>query len=109
MRTTEITEDNDPNNLIGRPNGYTAAYVIEDSRIGCPEPPDKIGVDCGAMVEQWPDQASAQARADYIQRVRKDLPMLGQEYYTVRGDLLLRVSGELKPSQAEAYERVLVS
>ncbi len=110
VKMIEITEDNDPNNLIGRPNGYTTAFVIEDSRVGCPESPDgSIGVDCGAMVEQWPDHASAQARADYIQRVLKGAPMLGQEYDTVRGDVLLRVSGDLKPSEAERYKEVFAS
>ena len=103
-KTIKITEANDGNNLIGRPNGYTAASVIEDSRVGCPEPPTPIGIDCGAMIEEWPDEESAQRRSDYIQSVRKNMPMLGQEYGTVRGNLLLRVSGELKPSQSREYE-----
>lgn len=97
----EITEDNDPNNLIGRPNGYVAASVLVDSRLPrCTE----LGADCGVMIEQWPDQAAAQNRADYIQSMLKSMPMLGQEWDTVEGDLLLRVAGELKPSEAKAYE-----
>lgn len=107
-RVIEIAEGNDGNNLIGRPNGYTAAYVIEDSRVRCPEPPAPVGVDCGAMIEEWPDEESARRRSDYIQKVREDVPMLGQEYDTVRGTLLLRVSGALKPSTAEAYSRVFM-
>lgn len=97
----EITEDNDPNSLIGRPNGYVAASVLVDSRL--PRCTD-LGADCGVMIEQWPDQATAQNRKDYIQSVLKPMPMLGQEWNTVEGDLLLRVSGELKPSEAKAYE-----
>lgn len=97
----EITEDNDPNNLIGRPNGYVAATVLVDSRLpGCDGP----GTNCGAMIEQWPDQAAAQKRSDYIQTLRESMPMLGQEWNTINGGLLLRVSGELKPSDAQAYE-----
>jgi hypothetical protein len=97
----EITEDNDPNNLIGRPNGYVAASVLVDSRLPrCAE----LGADCGAMIEQWPDQAAAQRRADYIQSMLKSMPMLGQEWSTVKGGLLLRVAGDLKPSEARAYE-----
>lgn len=97
----EITEDNDPNDLIGRPNGYVAASILVDSRL--PRCTD-LGTDCGVMIEQWPDQAAAQNRADYIQSMLKSMPMLGQEWNTVNGGLLLRVAGELKPSEAKAYE-----
>ena len=41
---------------------------------------------------------------DYIQRILKDSPMLGSEYDYLRGSLLLRVDGALKPSAAAAYE-----
>ncbi|MGK2903147.1 MAG: hypothetical protein ACSLE7_09805 [Mycobacterium sp.] len=97
----EITEDNDPNDLIGRSNGYVAARILVDSRL--PRCTD-LGTDCGVMIEQWPDQAAAQNRADYIQSMLKSMPMLGQEWNTVNGGLLLRVAGELKPSEAKAYE-----
>ncbi|GEE01955.1 hypothetical protein nbrc107696_24010 [Gordonia spumicola] len=98
-----ITEDNDPNNLVGRPNGYVAATVIEDSRVKCSEG-QKIGVSCGAMVEEWADTASAQRRSDQIQEYKRSMPILGQEYNHVEGPFLLRVSGDLKPSQAKKYE-----
>ncbi len=97
----EITEDSDPNKLIGRPNGYVAASVLVDSRL--PRCAD-LGADCGAMIEQWPDQAAAQSRADYIQSMLKSMPMLGQEWNTVKGGMLLRVAGDLKPSEARTYE-----
>ncbi|QRY63452.1 hypothetical protein JVX90_04255 [Gordonia sp. PDNC005] len=103
-KTIGITEDNDPNKLIGRPNGYVGATVIEDSRIKCSEG-RKIGVSCGAMVEEWPDNDSAQRRSAYIRRAREGMPILGQEYDYVRGPFLLRVSGDLKPSQAKKYEQ----
>jgi serine/threonine protein kinase, bacterial len=98
-----LTEDNDDNHLISRPNGYAAATVIVDSRVdGCSTADP--GVDCGATVEQWPDQAAAQRRADYIQKVQAAAPILGSEWDTVNGNLLLRVTGKLKPSDAEAYQ-----
>ena len=99
-KVVTITEDNDPNNLIGRPNGYVSAAVIYDSNAACTE----IGVSCGATVEVWPDEASAKARSDYIQAILKDAPMLGSEFHTLEGAVLLRVDGnQLKPSQAKAY------
>lgn len=99
-----ITEDNDANNMIGRVNGYVAATVLVDSRIteGCDN--EKPGIACGAGVEQWPTEAAAEQRAEYIKTLLSSAPILGTEYQTVKGNLLLRVSGALKPSDAAAYE-----
>jgi serine/threonine-protein kinase len=99
-----ITADNDANNMIGRVNGYVAATVLVDSRIteGCETA--KPGIVCGAGIEQWPDEVAAQQRADYIKSLLSSAPILGTEYQTVKGNLLLRVSGKLKPSAADAYE-----
>jgi serine/threonine protein kinase, bacterial len=99
--TIALTADNDANNLIGRPNGYAAATVLVDSRAQCPT--DGPGVDCGATIEQWPSAEAAQRRADYIQAIGKNLPMMS-EWTTVKGNLLLRVTGKLKPSAAETYK-----
>ncbi|AIY16172.3 hypothetical protein KR76_04280 [Pimelobacter simplex] len=107
-KTVTITEDNDPNDdMLGRPNGYEAGVVLFDQRAGdefttCTE--EQIGADCGATIEQWPDAESATARMDYIQGLLKDAPILGREYNYVQGKLLLRVSGTLKPSEADEYE-----
>lgn len=99
-KVTKISERNDPNDLIGRPNGYRAAEVLFDSRVSCSS---KIGADCGAMIERWPSPAAAKARMHYIQRILKAAPMLGSEYDHPVGDLLVRVAGALKPSQARVY------
>jgi hypothetical protein len=98
-----ITEDNDANDMIGRVNGYIAATVLVDSRIteGCEVA--KPGIACGAGIEQWPDDAAAQKRAEYIKTILSSAPILGTEYQALKGNLLLRVSGNLKPSAAEAY------
>lgn len=100
-RTTEITEDNDPNDLLGRPGGYIAAAVIEDDRAKCL---DGLGAECGATIEQFETPEAAQERSDYIQGLLGADGPLGTEYNYVDGDLLLRVTGELKPSEAEEYE-----
>jgi serine/threonine-protein kinase len=99
-----ITEHNDANNLIGRVNGYVAATVLVDSRIteGCEIA--KPGIACGAGVEQWPDEAAARKRADYVKTVLSSAPVLGSEYQTVKGNLLLRMSGKLQPSVAKVYQ-----
>lgn len=99
-----LTETNDTNNLIGRSKGYSAATVIVDSRTSEACSTDKPGVDCGATIEQWPDSAAAQKRADYVEAMRGELPPLGQEFSAVKGGLLLRVAGTLEPSVAETYK-----
>jgi hypothetical protein len=99
-KVVTITEDNDPNDKIGRPNGYTSAAVLYDRTLSCPDP----GVACGASIEVWPSTADAKARSDYIQRALKDNPMLGTEYNYLRGPALFRVFGEIKPTAAKTLE-----
>lgn len=99
-----ITEDNDPNDLIGRPNGYLSAAVLYDSNASCTE----LGISCGATVEVWPEEAAAKARSDYIQGILKDSPAFGSEFHTLNGAVLLRVDGkQLKPSEAKPYAEEL--
>jgi hypothetical protein len=100
-----ITEDNDPNALIGRPNGYVAAVVLKDHRTPC----DELGVECGATVEEWPNAAAAEARSSYIQSIQKEAPVLGREYHYLDGAVLVRVWGDLKPSEAAEYETAVKS
>lgn len=100
-----MTEDNDPNDLLGRPNGYKAAAVIKDPRLD--EPCDDLGVDCGVTIEEWDSAEDAKDRSDYIQGLLEEAPMLGSEYHYLDGPILVRVTGELSPSVAEEYEKAL--
>lgn len=107
VRTVTITEDNDPNDLIGRPNGYVAAVVLKDGRVA--DCGSDLGVDCGATLEEWPDAAAAKKRSDYIQDILAGSSMLGSEYHYFVGAVLVRVTGELKPSQAAEYEAAVTA
>jgi hypothetical protein len=98
-KIVQITEDNDPNDKIGRPNGYTGGAVLYDRNVSCTE----LGVDCGATIEIWPTAEGARARAAYIQGLLKGAPALGAEYDYLNGPALLRVAGDIKPSKAKAY------
>lgn len=102
-KVVTITEDNDPNDKIGRPNGYTDAAVLFDERA---EPEDgEPTIDQGASLTVWPDAASAADWSEYIQSLLKEADgLLGSEYHYQSGNMLLRVSGSLKPSEAAAYE-----
>ncbi|MCW2772833.1 MAG: hypothetical protein JWN91_1159 [Nocardioides sp.] len=103
----QLDEDNDSNHLIGRPNGYTAATVIFDSRVSCEG--DAPGVDCGATIEEWPSHEDAEKRSDYIQDLQSGSSLLGSEWNTIRDNLLLRVTGNMKPSDADAYADIFES
>lgn len=107
VKVTVITEDNDPNDLIGRPNGYVSAAVLSD-RGGDQSDPEP-GVVYGATVEVFEDTEGAQRRSDYIQGILEEAPMFGTEYHYVSGPSLLRVSGDIKPSVAAQYEEAFMS
>ncbi|MFT4086555.1 MAG: hypothetical protein QM658_05275 [Gordonia sp. (in: high G+C Gram-positive bacteria)] len=98
-----VTSESDPNRILGKPNGYVAVTVLVDSRVHCSG--SELGVDCGAVVEQWPDHRSAKERAEYVTSALQGMPGIEPEHQVVKGDLLLRVSGELKPSAVHEYEK----
>ena len=111
IKVVTLTEANDANNLIGRPNGYTSAAVLYDNAVavGNGDKCDDFGgpgVDCGATVEVWSSNADANARAKYIQTLQKGSAMLGSEWDYIGGGVLVRVSGKLKPSEAKNYNKV---
>lgn len=100
-KTVKITEDNDPNGDIGRPGKYSQAVSVYDSRTECDEPLD---ITCGAKIEVFDSKGDAEARSKYILDALKAVQMLGSEYHYINGASLLRVSGDIKPSQAKAYK-----
>ena len=101
-----VTEANDSNHLLGRPNGYSSKEVVTDLRVAVADRGDAGGVDQGASVEVYPDAAGAKARAAYIGAIAKSSPVLANEYDYVRGAVLVRVTGKLTPTQAKDYKAV---
>jgi len=104
-----FTPATDPNDLLGRPNGYTSKASFNDTRID----PETLGgldegdVDFGGSVEVFASEDAARKRMDYIQAVLGSDSPFGAEYDYVRGGVLLRVTGTLTPDQAAAYEAAL--
>ena len=80
-KIVKITEDNDANNLIGRPGQYDAATFMQDTRLPCTakDQYDELSIDCGAKIERWASNKDAKARAADIQQKLKDFG-LGAEY-----------------------------
>lgn len=101
------TAETDPNDLLGRPNGYLSKAAFTDTRITDTAGVAEGDVALGGGVEVFADEADAQQRMDYIQSVLDEMGMLGTEYDFVAGPVLLRLSQELTPEQAEEYEQVL--
>ncbi len=98
------TEDTDPNDLLGRPNGYlsrASADMPGGDREG-----DKYTIDRGLVIEVFPTTADADRRSEFIQDALKGMPILGTEYHyrTGEGTVLVRVSGKVKPSVAKKVE-----
>lgn len=97
------TEETDPNDLLGRPGQYSArvTFTITGAKA---TGGDQHSCDRGGCVEQWPDQAAAQKRADYIKQLGERLP-IAVEYDTVRPDgLLLRVNRKVSPTAAKRIQ-----
>lgn len=102
-------EDTDPNNLLGRPNGYTSRASADLP--GGDKNADKYSVDRGVVVEVFTDADAVASRSDYIQGLLKGNPVLGSEwhYKTAAGRALVRVTGNVKPSAAKKLETAVGS
>lgn len=109
--TKVFTAEDDPNKLLGRPNGYTSKTAFTDTRVAVEgqvaitKENDTLR---GGGVEVFADAAAAKARMDYIQSFGKQTPILA-EYDYVAGGVLVRVSKELTPTQAKEYETALAA
>jgi hypothetical protein len=94
-------ENTDPNQLLGRPNGYASRASFDVP--GGNAKGEKYDIDRGGVIEVWPDAASAKTRADYIAGLQKGSTLLGSEYHYLNGPVLVRVSGKVKPSVAKQF------
>jgi hypothetical protein len=100
--------------MVGRAGGYTAAVVFIDTRTRHDEFTEQCdinspGVDaCGAAIEEWPSAGDAEQRKAYITTVTKSMPMLGHEWMTTRGNLLLRVGAQLPQTAATQYSEAFM-
>jgi hypothetical protein len=100
------TAENDPNELLGRPNQYTSKVNFKDSRLK----PDTIArgfdVQNGGSIEFFENEDDAIARAEYLEGIGKAFSPMA-EYAYREGTVLLRLSHRLTPDQAAEYEDAL--
>jgi hypothetical protein len=99
-RVRYYTPSSDPNKLLGRPGQYTGKANFRDRRIRSAG----FDVDDGGSVETFASKDEAKRRFDYVSAIAKSASLFA-EYDYVEGTVFLRVSHELTPAQAKAYER----
>ncbi len=96
-----VTEQNDTNQLMGRPNQYTSKVFFYDLRH-----PKGDADENENTVEVFANAEDAKARQDYAASVTKGVPMATQ-YQILRGPVLVRFDKALLPSEVDQYRDVL--
>ncbi|MFF4411974.1 hypothetical protein ACFYY8_05545 [Streptosporangium sp. NPDC001559] len=106
--TVTYTASNDPNKLLGKPNGYTSKASFTDQRVDAAKVPGaKQGdVGLGGSVEVFATAGDAEVRANLLKESAAKVPTLA-EYSYVKGPVVVRVSKELMPMDAQEYEGAL--
>ena len=94
---------NDFNKLLGRPGQYTGKTEFRDTRVATTLHGADINVHAGGSVEVFASIVDAQHRFTYVQTLAKSSSLF-VEYDYLDGVAILRVSSDLTPDQAAAYE-----
>lgn len=103
------TATNDPNNLLGRPGQYTSKDNFKDTRISSTDTGADITVSDGGAVEVFANATDAQKRFAYLQSISTSGNAMFAEYEYLDGVAILRVSSQLTPDQAKAYQAAFTS
>lgn len=104
--TFTYNADNDLNKLLGRPGQYTSKVAFKDTHVKLAyvnHSGADIAVSDGGSIEVCSTLTDAQNRFKYIQTISKSSSMFA-EYEYIDGNAILRVSSQLDPAQAKAYE-----
>jgi hypothetical protein len=100
-------ENTDPNDRLGRPGGYASKAAFRDARVHVAAYVTEVDdPDRGGSVEVFGKRSAAMDRAREVQMKLKAFG-LGTEYDYVVGGALIRVSGNVTPSQAASYQQAL--
>ena len=94
------TASSDPNKLLGRPGQYTGKANFRDKRI---REGTGFGVENGDRWRRSPTRRPRKTASGTCPRSRR-VPLCSQIDY-LEGTVFLRLSNELTPAQAKAYER----
>lgn len=95
------TAETDPNEMLGRPGGYTSKVNFRDTRL-TPER-DTIETTDGGSVEFFASKTDLQRRVDHLKSVWDTIPLIDRDVVFTKGTVLLRVSIRLLTEQSNAY------
>lgn len=103
----EHTESTDPNDLLGRPGGYTSKVNFADSRIEQYDITDPYG----GTVEVFITKNDTEKRRDHLEAILNAMDIFGGQYIYVSEDglAILRLEYDITPSQAAEYETVFLN
>jgi len=126
--TKKYTEEDDPNELLGRPGQYIGKVNFIDTNVVSKKVEDEkkdygseasseeeikksmleeFDTDSGGSFEIFKNNTDAKSRYDYISKISSDTGGILAEYDYVQKNILVRVSKSLTPKQAANYEKVL--
>lgn len=106
-----VTEDNDPNNNLNKPKGYTTAAFFSSTLINDENSSGQdlidVGTDAGGSIEVYVNEEDANNRNEYLSTF--DGPgMLNTGSHTVLGTIVIRTSSKLPASSQKKLESKII-
>lgn len=105
-----VSEDNDPNRLLGKQGGYKAALVFGLKQTGISNLSSseliEKGITAGGTIEIYSTESEARQRVDYLSAFDGSSLMKGT--HTVKGSLVIRLSKELNTADQKALEEAII-
>lgn len=104
-------EENDLNNLLGRPNQYTSKATFEDTRLEQKNTDNEFLTEeernepIGGTIEVFNNETDMNNRKAYIESLSSSASLFNQYIYA-KGNVLLRLENDLTPTQAKEYEDI---
>lgn len=96
-------EENDVNNLLGRPGSYTSKVNFADRRVGQSDIDENP---VGGSFEIFDNEKDATKRHEYIESLESG-PFPPNQYLYQYINVLMRIDNALTPKQAKQYEDAL--
>ena len=101
----EYTAETDPNELLGRPGGYTSKVNFRDARLD-PESAD-FDVQDGGAVEVFATPEDLEDRVARLEASWEAFPLLDEDVLFTHESVLVRVSTRLLTADSDAYGAAL--
>lgn len=99
---------NDLNKQLGRPYQYTSKVNFKDTRTpASTNQGANISVSDGGSIEVFATTGDALNRFNYLQALTKSGSAIFAEYEYLDGTVVMRISSQLTPTQAAAYQVAL--